>query len=311
MLAHAPHLSTIAAGKQFTHGGPALVTSPFTGSPTTEIVGTRDGRQIYRCPDTGALFFDRETIEQEHYQDYYPYLRGFNSKRFDWELRIRRAKYTRQLRQMERFAPGRKLLDIGAGPGYLCRVAEEQGWNATGVEISKEAAAHARREFGVTYRRLDEIPEGSVDAITCHHVLEHIADPIVFLQTLRSKLRPRGLVVLHVPHQQPLSHKIRDRLRKLRGSKGDMHCTLYGNIHLSGFTARSLSELMNRAGFETRLSQTAGMWSMYYDPFLLRNYVRSRQWGVIFKKAVRGAIDRAGDFIGTGDWVIGYFSRSD
>ena len=226
-------------------------------------------------------------------------------------MKIRRGKYARQLRKMERYAPGRTLVDIGAGPGYLCRVAGELGWNATGVEISEEAANHARREFDVIYRRLDEIPDGSVDAITCHHVLEHIADPISFLQTLRTKLRPRGLLVLHVPHEQPLSYKIREAVRRLLGSKGDMRCTLYGNIHLSGFTAQSLSRLMKREGFETRLAQTAGMWSMYYDPFFLMNYVRQRQWSFLLKRATRGAIDKAGCFIGVGDWVIGYFSRTD
>jgi len=309
MLADASPSSQRPAGNQLTEPGHAPVTSPFTGSPATDIVGVRDGRQVYRCPDTGALFFDRNTIEPEHYQDYYPYLRGFDSKRFEWELKIRRSKYVRQLRQMERYAPGRALVDIGAGPGYLCRVAAEQGWSATGVEISEEAATHARREFGVDYRPLDEIPDGSVDAISCHHVLEHIADPIGFLQTLRNKLGPGGLLVLHVPHQQPLSYMVRERVRKFLGSKGDMRCTLYGNIHISGFTSQSLSALMTRAGFETRLARTAGMWSMYYDPFFLMNYVRQRQWGFLVKKTVRVAIDRAGELVGAGDWVVGYYSR--
>lgn len=273
----------------------------------TKSVGSRGGKPIYRCPDTGALFFDRATLEPESYQDYYPYLRNFDARRFDWELRIRRRRYRRQLRQMERYATGRILLDVGAGPGYLCRIAEEEGWTATGVEISEEAAGYARRVFGVACQQLDDVPDGSVDAITCHHVLEHIREPVVFLRTLRRKLRPNGLLVLHVPHQQPLSFLIRDRLRQMRGAAGDMYCTLYGNIHLSGFTLESLPNLVERAGFATYFVRSAGMWSMYYDPVFTMNYVRSRAWKTLVKKVVRGAVDKAGDLFGAGDWVIGYF----
>src|SRR5215468_7475556 len=106
---------------------------------------------------------------------------------------------------MKKYVSGRALLDVGAGPGYLCSVAQEDGWNAIGVEVSEEAVRHGTKQFGVTYRSLDEVNEESVDALTCHHVLEHVENPDRFLETLRRKLKFGGLLVLHVPHQQPLT----------------------------------------------------------------------------------------------------------
>jgi hypothetical protein len=65
------------------------------------------------------------------YKDYYPYLKDFDEARFEWELDIRRSKFLRQLHDIRQFVPeGSTLVDIGAGPGYFCRVATEQGWNA-------------------------------------------------------------------------------------------------------------------------------------------------------------------------------------
>lgn len=61
----------------------ALVRSPFTGAETTSIWGRVEGRWIYECPDTGAIFFDRDMITEEDYQNYgaYPHLETFDEER--------------------------------------------------------------------------------------------------------------------------------------------------------------------------------------------------------------------------------------
>jgi len=48
--------------------------SPFSGVITTSIWGNKNGRAIFECPITGAVFFDRAQIEGVSYQDYYWYL---------------------------------------------------------------------------------------------------------------------------------------------------------------------------------------------------------------------------------------------
>ena len=282
---------------------PAL--SPFTGSPAREVWGRREGRNIYTCPDTGAVFFDRRDLASEDYQTYYPYLKDFDERRFAWEIGIRREKFRWQLARMARLAPGRRLVDVGAGPGYLCKVASEEGWMATGVEVSADARLHGERYFGVEYRTLAEIPDGTVDAITCHHVLEHIYEPVAFLALLRAKLKPRGLLVLHVPHRQPLTY----RLRSARGGK--TMCSLYGTEHVSGFTPDALRRFLERNGFATHFVRTAGMWSRYYDPFFARNLIEKRDWLGLAKKAVRHAVDLIGVPFGAGDWVVGYFRKAE
>ena len=288
-----------------------MARSPFSGASTTLVWGRKDGRAIYRCPDTGAGFFDREELRRNDYEDFYPYLKLFDTARFDWELRIRRRHYERQLELMRRYVPGTRLLDVGAGPGYLMRVALDQGWDAAGVEIAQEAVRCGREQFGVRYVRLEEMEDGSLDAVTCHHVLEHLAEPVRFPDLVHRKLLPGGLLVLHVPHQQPLTLLVRDRLRRIaQGASAETFCSLYGDIHITGFTGSSLRSVLERCSFRTQFVRTAGMWSMFYDPFFFRSYVEDRAWIAMARKFARGVLDHAGTPIGLGDWVVGYFSRS-
>lgn len=256
------------------------------------------------------MFFDRATLGEETYQQYYPYLANFDSRRFDWELKIRRKKFQRQLELMEKIAPGKKLGDIGAGPGYLCKVATDEGWTAVGIEISTEAVKYGQEHFGVHYVQLEEIPDGSLDVISCQHVLEHVTAPPEFLQALRRKLAPSGLLVIHVPHEQPLTFFLRERLRRLLRRPGDTYCTLYGDIHVSGFSPESLKLVVERAGFKTHFIRTAGMWSRYYDPFFAREFVRHGRWLAMTRKGIRNALELLGNPVGKGDWIVGYFVRS-
>ena len=148
--------------------------SPFSGQPTSSVCGRKEGRDLFVCRETGAVFFDRQQVGEETYEDYYPYLKDFDRARFAWELSIRKPHYEAQLKMMGRWVSKGRLVDVGAGPGYLVRVAADAGWAASGVEVSDEARRYGREVFGVEYLGLAEIGNGRVDAVTCHYVLEHI-----------------------------------------------------------------------------------------------------------------------------------------
>jgi SAM-dependent methyltransferase len=291
--------------------------SPFSGADTGTVWGRKEGRVIYQCAESGAVFFDRSKLGAETYDDYYPYLAGFDRARSAWELGIRRGRYVRQLAKMRRYLPPvvaaagsasrashPSLLDIGAGPGYFVAAANECGWNAAGVEVSAPAVAHGQERFGVRYTSLDATPDHSVDCISCHHVLEHLAEPRSFLDLLHRKLVAGGLLVVHVPHQQPLSSRLREWLFR---NPGETRCSLYGDIHISGFTQASLRQAVERCGFQAHFTRTVGLWAVEYDPFFLRNYRDTGKWVEAAKKVARGIIDTIGVPFGDGDWVVGYF----
>lgn len=278
--------------------------------------GRVHGLQAHECPGCGVVFFPRPIGESADYQEYYPYLKHFDDERFAWELSVRRRKYRHQLEVIRRHRPGAvRLTDVGAGPGYLCKVAMEEGWQAQGVETAEPAVKAGEERFGVRYVALEDVEAQSQDAITCHHVLEHIEEPDGFLRLLRSKLVGGGVLVVHVPNCEPLTYLARNLLRRNRQRGGDVLCQLYHPEHITGFTTRSLPAAISRFGFTPLSVRCVSMWSRFYDPFFLRNYLRDHggeglwraDYRGIARQVVQSLADNAGNAIGRGDWVVGHF----
>lgn len=98
-----------------------------------------------------------------------------------------------------------EFLDVGCSLGYFLRgVGESSGWRLHGVEISPEAAGHARNRLGIDVRccELQEAgyPDRFFDYIHLNNVLEHVRDPLGLLLECRRILRPGGRLYLSVPN---------------------------------------------------------------------------------------------------------------
>lgn len=55
--------------------------------------------------------------------------------------------------------------------------------------------------------------------------------------------------------------------------------------------------------------RTSAMWSVYYDPFFLNNFLREKNYAGIIKHTLRSAVDNVGVLIGLGDWVVAHFRK--
>lgn len=279
---------------------------PVCSSRSQSFWGTRTGFPLFECGDCKVVFFDRSQISLHDYQTYYEYTDTFDADRISWELRIRRRAISKQLERLATYIKGRELLDVGAGPGYLCKIARDQGWSTSGIEVSAKALRIGREYLSTRYVELAAVPPTSVDLITCHHILEHVEGPKEFIQTLRSKLKPGGVIAVHVPHQEPLTAFIQNKLF----TNGEKYCQLYAPEHISGFSKGSLRNTFELFGFETLRVRTSAMWGVYYDPFFLRNFLTQKDYSGVIKQTVRSAVDNVGICVGRGSWVVGHFRKT-
>ena len=265
---------------------------------------------MFQCNQCGLTFFDRKLFEVHEYGNYYDYTDDWDSKQVSWELKVRRPALTRQLTQLGNYVSGRRLLDIGAGPGYLCHLAVTEGWEAQGVELSEKALRIGRQFLNVEYVQLDDVIDESFDVITCYHVLEHIESPDGFIKKVYSKLKPNGVVAVHVPHREPLSFSIRNVITSWQNQQTEKLCQLYVPEHISGFTRESLANAFELFGFQPLLIRTSAMWGTYCDPFFLRGYLKEKKYVGIVKHTLRCLVDNVGVLVGQGDWVVGHFRKS-
>jgi 2-polyprenyl-3-methyl-5-hydroxy-6-metoxy-1,4-benzoquinol methylase len=178
-----------------------------------------------------------------------------------------------------------RALDIGSGYGYFRHALELAGWEHDGLEISKHACQVAKKlynhqTFNMT---LDEYMYSSTDSryydlITLWDVIEHIAEPIAFLQEATMHLRPGGVLAIKTPN--------------INCPEAEMFGTHYHSLkreHLVYFTDKSLQQITKLAGLSTH--------SITSISHLLKGFVgekQTKQW----EMENRGA-DLIGYFIKT------------
>jgi SAM-dependent methyltransferase len=103
------------------------------------------------------------------------------------------------------------LFDIGAAQGFLMEVAEEQGWESSGIEMSRNVQSLNKYiQKKIVYGDFKDIrfEKNKFSAITSISVFEHIPDPIVFVKKVNNLLKRDGLWLVLVPNLNSLSCKI-------------------------------------------------------------------------------------------------------
>jgi SAM-dependent methyltransferase len=155
------------------------------------------------------------------------------------------AKFRDVLAYVERFvAPGR-MLDVGAGPGFLLAVAAEQGWRPEGLEPNPWAAAYARDELGVDVREATladaAYPDDAFQAVTMMDVLEHVAEPADLVAEAARITATGGVLAILTPDAgSPASRALGRRWPEVQ--RVPEHVVL--------FSVRGLAVLVERNGYE-------------------------------------------------------------
>ncbi len=157
-----------------------------------------------------------------------------------------------------------RLMDVGCGDGRFLAAMREEGWQVLGVEPDPEAAHRAREQYhievGAGTLGDAAFPGNSVDAITMHHVIEHVPDPVALFRECGRILRPGGSLVVITPNVESLGH--RRFGENWRGLEPPRHIFLFSRgtlgacAQISGLEIVSL-RTMSRLGREIHLFSVA------------------------------------------------------
>ncbi len=100
---------------------------------------------------------------------------------------------------------GLKILEIGCGTGYLLYRLQQLGAECLGIEPGKHGQNGAS-QYSVQIVN-DFFPSEKInstfDLILSYTVLEHIENPFVFMNQLKSYTKPDGIIALGVPDCEP------------------------------------------------------------------------------------------------------------
>jgi SAM-dependent methyltransferase len=108
---------------------------------------------------------------------------------------------------------GRRVVDAACGEGYGTALLATQAAHATGVDISAEVVAAARRRYAdrpnLAYDcarcEATGLPDASVDVFVSFETIEHIPEPEALVAEAARVLGPAGLFLVSTPNKRVYS----------------------------------------------------------------------------------------------------------
>lgn len=136
------------------------------------------------------------------------------------------------------------LLDVGCGGGLFLAMMRELGFPVLGLETSSQAAklAWETNRVAVVCGDLAKSPvvNESCAAVTMFHVVEHLHDPVGYLQSARALLRPNGRLIIQAPNASSWQFLL----------FGEYWNGVDVPRHLINYRQRDLENLLEYCGFE-------------------------------------------------------------
>lgn len=143
-----------------------------------------------------------------------------------------------------------RILDVGCAAGYFLRVAQRDGHDVHGVEISAAIAGEAQKALGDDRVHIGTLEDAiaakghapaSFDLVSLWDVIEHVPDPQALLHTIRGLIKPGGRLLLE-------TQNVASRWARLLGPR--WHHFKHDE-HLYHFTPATVRRLLADCGFET------------------------------------------------------------
>lgn len=157
---------------------------------------------------------------------------------------LRRQRWDKQVCYLKFPGPGARLLDLGCGNGRFMMQMQAAGWEVYGIDPDQKSVDLAR-SAGLNAQcgsldTLDGLPHAHFHAITLHHVLEHLHNPVDTLKRCKDALKSSGQIVIATPNFESCAHRI----------FGADWFPLQPPTHLILFTFESLRRTLEFSGFQ-------------------------------------------------------------
>jgi SAM-dependent methyltransferase len=193
-----------------------------------ERFGSKLQYQSVRCKNCGLVYlsprpkYDQEFIDAA-YASYYQYAEIVELNNDTKVLHSNVELFQKELDYIERFDQVKSaVLDIGSGMGTFLYAAKKYYHEAVGLDVSVNMARFVEKQLGVkVYITQLEKFEYSKKFSLIHmsHVLEHIPNPVEWLEKAKFLLDTNGVLVINIPNKFSATRRFQHLLYKLKIKK--------------------------------------------------------------------------------------------
>lgn len=189
----------------------------------------------------GEDYFESDSSLQVGYADYEDMASDF------------RETFRRRLRLVSDSTGEGRLLDVGAGFGYLLDAGRDLFRERWALEMSESAASRIAADHRAVVGSFDstELPEGYFDVISMQDCFEHLPDPKEALARVRRLLRPGGTFLATTP----------DVGSWLRHVQGRNWVSLKFPEHVALYSEGTLRRALEGSGFRVKHIEPAGQYA--------------------------------------------------
>lgn len=173
---------------------------------------------IYTCSVCNTNFISSENIHLNIYETIYSYenLIGYDRYKF-YADKVKKVNnplklladfestYYSVFKCLKKETPN-SVLEVGCGLGYLTYALNKQGINTIGIDISSNAINFAKSNYGSGYFNLDitnfrNIINKKFDLIVATELIEHLREPVAFINECLGLLNENGKILLTTPNK--------------------------------------------------------------------------------------------------------------
>lgn len=137
---------------------------------------------------------------------------------------------------------GGRLLEVGCAQGLFLQEARPYFSHLAGIDFCGEALAESKKHADEVWQgNVNTIPENveKFDVIVAHNVIEHVYNPLLFMEELSKRLNNNGAVIIATPKYESFWFKIMGK--KWQSYKVPEHVCFY--------TYKNLERLCLKTGF--------------------------------------------------------------
>jgi SAM-dependent methyltransferase len=154
------------------------------------------------------------------------------------------------------------VMEIGCGPGNFLEKLKPYVENVYGTEYNRRALKVARDRGLNIFGMKDESAErlkGRFDIVFSFHVLEHVPDPVAFIQEMLSWVKPGGKIGISVPNMDgPVKY-----INPCVSNMPPHHATQW-RLHTFKALAERLGLELERVAYEPLTAESHYYYSIYW-----------------------------------------------